>query len=201
MGERAGHQRGRDLFELLAEVVGHVGVSVYEDVVTPRRWPLNFSRSKRLGCRLSTGRRTGARGHGALYSGTKTLGIHPSVMPSPYASVTSDLRGLEKTATLLAGLLTSAVTLIVVEPVGRRLPLGQPPVLGEASKHSIATVDPTASVGSARFVLLHHDDRGEMGRTSEPQAGHQYTSSGRRRISGCPHSQAWRPVASGSSVI
>jgi hypothetical protein len=61
MSERAGHQRGRDLFELLAEVVGHVGVSD-EDVVTPRRWPLTFSRSKRLGCRLSTGRGTGTRG-------------------------------------------------------------------------------------------------------------------------------------------
>jgi hypothetical protein len=72
-------------------------------------------------------------------------------------------------------------------------------VFGEASKLSIAAVDPTALVSLAGFVVLHHDS--ETGMTSELQAGHQRTPSGNRRISGWPHSQACRPIASGSSVI
>ena len=40
-----------------------------------------------------------------------------------------------------------------------------------------------------------------MGRTSEPQAGQWYTRSGSIRISGCPHSQAWIPKASGKAAI
>src|SRR5918997_6052259 len=36
-----------------------------------------------------------------------------------------------------------------------------------------------------------------MGKTSEPQAGQWNTPSGRLRISGWPHSQAWTPRASG----
>src|SRR5918998_4057936 len=39
------------------------------------------------------------------------------------------------------------------------------------------------------------------GRTSEPQAEHQKTPSGRRRISGWRHSQAWFPRASGRKII
>jgi hypothetical protein len=42
---------------------------------------------------------------------------------------------------------------------------------------------------------------GEIGRTSRPQAGHRYTPSGRRRISGCPHSRAYVPMASGRATI
>src|SRR5215216_63348 len=45
------------------------------------------------------------------------------------------------------------------------------------------------------------DRGGEMGRTSKPHAGHRYTPSGRRRISGCPHSQACAPIASGRALI
>src|SRR5215210_4702358 len=40
-----------------------------------------------------------------------------------------------------------------------------------------------------------------MGVTSDPQAGHRYTPSGRRLISGWPHSQACPPAASGSATI
>ena len=40
-----------------------------------------------------------------------------------------------------------------------------------------------------------------MGRTSDPQAGHQNTPSGRRRIRGWPHSQAWPPRGYGSATI
>jgi hypothetical protein len=41
----------------------------------------------------------------------------------------------------------------------------------------------------------------EKGRTSDPQPGHRRTPSARRRISGCPHSQAWLPIASGKETI
>src|SRR5215204_428312 len=40
-----------------------------------------------------------------------------------------------------------------------------------------------------------------MGKTSEPHEGHWNTPSGRRRIFGWPHSQAWLPKASGRAAI
>src|SRR5215217_9187628 len=52
-----------------------------------------------------------------------------------------------------------------------------------------------------------HTDRYEgpgmasMGSTSEPQAGQWNIPSGRRRISGCPHSQACLPEAPGNAMI
>src|SRR5215213_2135564 len=57
--------------------------------------------------------------------------------------------------------------------------------------------DQYASVCSGDF----QDTGAEMGVTSDPQAGHRYTPSGSRLISGWPHSQAWSPVASGSATI
>src|SRR5215213_5790394 len=57
--------------------------------------------------------------------------------------------------------------------------------------------DQYASVWSGDF----QDTGAEMGVTSDPQAGHRYTSSGRRLISGWPHSQAWPPAASGREII
>ncbi len=104
-----------------------------------------------------------------------------------------------KTAAL-AGFPAGAVAPVVVEPVGYRLPLGQPTVPGEASELSVAAVDPTTPVGYGAFAFLRHDEC-EMGVTSEAHAGHLYTPSGRSRISGWPHSQAWWPTTRGSSTI
>jgi hypothetical protein len=82
------------------------------------------------------------------------------------------------------------VSPVVVQPIGRDPQLGQPAVLGETPRLAIAAIHPPVPVGHA-VVLGSPGDFGDpAGMTSEPQAGHQYTPSGRRRISGWPHSQA-----------
>jgi hypothetical protein len=112
----------------------------------------------------------------------------------------TNLRGLQTRTAALAGFPAGAVAPVVVEPVGDRLPLGQPTVPGEASELSVAAVDPTTPVGYGVFPSLRHDECA-MGITSEAHAGHLYTPSGRSRISGWPHSQAWWPATRGSSTI
>ena len=72
----------------------------------------------------------------------------------------------------LAQFPSRAVPPIVLKPLCRSLPLGQSKVLSEAPKLSIATVDPTTPIGPA-LALVVVDHGGEMGITSEPQAGHQ----------------------------
>jgi hypothetical protein len=93
-----------------------------------------------------------------------------------------------------------AVAPVVIESVGRRLHRGELPVLREAALLPVAAIDQAVpvSVGEVLWFRVHHDIL--TGTTSEPQAGHQYTPSGSRRISGWPHSQAWPPTASGRLV-
>src|ERR671910_2401680 len=90
---------------------------------------------------------------------------------------------------------------IVVEPVRWGLQPGEPLVFSKAAVLSVAAVVPAVPVSRAAVFGLHVHHRGETGMTSEPQAGHQYTPSGRWRISGWPHSQAWLPTASGNPTI
>ena len=73
-------------------------------------------------------------------------------------------------------------------------------VVDDAAALSEATVDPAAPVGLAAVVGLPADWGAPRGSTSEPQAGQCKTLSGRRRISGWPHSQGWLPNASGRAV-
>jgi hypothetical protein len=72
---------------------------------------------------------------------------------------------------MLTGFPARAVTSVVIQPAGSRIPLGQPAVLGAAPGRPVATVEPAAPVDPAMIPGVLRD--GHAGMTSEPQAGHR----------------------------
>jgi hypothetical protein len=99
-----------------------------------------------------------------------------------------------------AGLAACTMAPVVVEALHGARHFGKAVVVRELLRVSVAAVEPAGPVRLGMVGRLP-GHRGETGVTSDPQAGHRYTPSGRRLISGCPHSQAWPPAASGSATI
>ena len=113
--------------------------------------------------------------------------------PSPYRRTRSTCHYNDRTCPTKYGLLQFTY--------GKRFLPAKPSVVDETS---CGSQSPSAQPRRYASLIDSYCERigeSERGRTSEPQDGHLYTPSGRRRISGWPHSQAWLPMAPGSATI